>query len=72
MTTHIDDASVVQLIDAALFRVEEIKGSAQGEAWARDLALAVTKLQEARMWFNRGYAQKTGRFHQVDLEVDLG
>ena len=61
-------ATIAEHIEAAIFQTEEHKGSAAGEAWARDLALGVTKLQEARMWITRGLAQKQGIHLDADLE----
>lgn len=45
------------------------QGFANQRAAARELSLAITALEEARMRFTRGYAQLSGGFSPVDLEA---
>ena len=76
-----DRLTVKQLIDRAISRAQvheviqrhkvqdlALLYGTEGEDGSREFLVAITKLEEAQMWFTRGMAIATGKFNPADLE----
>lgn len=63
-------ATVKELVDAAIERVRKVQGGQRDEG-AREMALAITHLEDAAMRFTRGLAMRQGKFAPADLEKSV-
>ena len=62
------EQTVVDLIEEAIARCDARRQNNPG-APAREFAIAITALEDARMRFTRGLAMVQGCFNPVDLEA---
>lgn len=58
--------TVVELLEAATRQIQSQPSDQPGAA--REFAIAITHIEDARMRFTRGYAKQNGEFRPVDLE----
>jgi hypothetical protein len=65
--TTLDDATVVELVEAATSRITAARGDSR-DPYAREMSLAITALEDAQMRFTRGMAMKHELFAPADLE----
>lgn len=60
------DLTVKELIDEALIKARlKHKGEIHG---VYELNVAISRLEEAQMWYTRGRARQLGMFNPVDLD----
>jgi hypothetical protein len=64
----------VQAVDHAVHRAQFHRTIhvVERESGGREFSTAITKLEEAAMWFTRGMAKVQGKFNPADLEEDNG
>lgn len=65
---RVEDATFVELMDAARSRAETRKLDATSGEIAREFAITMTLLEDAQMRYTRGVAMALGVFRPIDLE----
>jgi hypothetical protein len=70
------EKTVKELIDEAIVKAQtrfsSLGADGKVEGGLREISVAITKLEEAQMWYTRGLAIAQDKFNPADLEADNG